>query len=163
MKLRQVELLDHSDSALYICLISDSLFNVRFPTCEFYLSISDVIKPPNLLSEFVISNCKNVISRGLPIFRRFCKSPRNVVTETFAEPSGNWEVSSNRILTGRIRGLSRSFICVKLVIHYLTHGVRPVSSIRQNVMSKDFPIFRKFCKPPRNFFNKYTCPLFMTI
>ena len=109
------------------------------------------MKPPNLFYEFVISTCKNVISRGLPIFRRFSKSPRNVITETFAEPSGNWEVSSNRILTGRIRGLSRSFVCVKLVIHYLTHGVRPVSSIRQNVMSQDFPISRKFCKSLRNF------------
>ena len=57
-----------------------------------------------------------MISRGLPIFGSFCKPLRNVVTEIFAEPSGNWEVSSNRILTGRPLG---SFINVKLVIHYL--------------------------------------------
>ena len=30
---------------LYICLISDSLFNVRFPTGQFHLSISDVKRP----------------------------------------------------------------------------------------------------------------------
>ena len=42
-----------------------------------------------------------MISRGLPIFGGFCKLLRNILTETFAEPSENWEVSSNRILTGR--------------------------------------------------------------
>ena len=62
---------------------------------------------------------QNLVSRGLPIFGSFCKPLRNVVTETTAEPDANWEVSSNRILTG---GPSGSFINVKLVIHYF--GVR---------------------------------------
>ena len=44
---------------------------------------------------------ENLISQGLLIFGSFCKPLRNPVTETFAEPSANWEVSSNRILTGR--------------------------------------------------------------
>ena len=78
-----------------MCEISDSC-DVRFPTCQFYRSKS--------------------VSRGFPIFGSFCKPLRNVVTETFAEPAANWEVSSNRILTGRPLG---SFINVKLVIHYL--------------------------------------------
>ena len=59
---------------------------------------------------------QNLVSRGRPIFGSFCKPLRNVVTETFAEPAANWEVSSNRILTGRPSG---SYINVKLVIHYL--------------------------------------------
>ena len=67
---------------------------------------------------------QNLISRGLPSFGSFCKPLRYVVTETFAEPSANWEVSSNRILTGRP---SDSFINVKLVIHYLMYGFRPFS------------------------------------
>ena len=92
----------------------------------------------------------NVISRGLPIFGSFCKLLRNVVTETFAEPSANWEVSSSRILTGTIRGSSCSFICVKLVIHYLTCGFRPVISTPQNVISRGLPIFGSFYKPLRN-------------
>ena len=46
-------------------------------------------------------------------------------TETFADPSENWEVSSKRILTGRPSG---SIINVKLVIHYLMYGFRPFSS-----------------------------------
>ena len=73
----------------------------------------------------VISTRQNVISSGLPIFGCFFKPLRNVVTETFAEPSKNWEVSSNRIMTGRP---SRSFINFKLVIHYLMYVFRPVSS-----------------------------------
>ena len=77
---------------------------------------------------------QNLASRGLPIFGSFCKPLRNVVTETFAEPAANWEVSSNRILTGRPSG---SFINVKLVIHYLM-----------------LLIFRQFCKPLRNFVTK---------
>ena len=68
------------------------------------------------------------------MFGSFCKLLRNVVTETFAEPAANWEVSSNRILTGRPTG---SFINVKLVIHYLM-----------------LLIFRQFCKPLRNFVTK---------
>ena len=64
----------------------------------------------------ISSTRQNVILRGMP---------RNVVTETFAEPSENWKVSSNRILTS---GPSSSFINVKLVIHYLMYGFRPVSS-----------------------------------
>ena len=93
----------------------------------------------------VISTRQNVISRGLPIFGSFCKPLRNVVTETFAEPSANWE-----ILTGTIRGSSCSFICVKLVMHYLTCGLRPVISTCQNVISRGLPIFGSFCKPLRN-------------
>ena len=34
-----------------------------------------------------------------------------VITETFAETSENWEVLSNCNLTGRISGLSCSFMC----------------------------------------------------
>ena len=52
---------------LCICLISDSLFNVQFPTCQFYLSISDVNTP----SEFF-------------------EGSANLVTETFAESAANW-------------------------------------------------------------------------
>ena len=72
---------------LYVCQISDSIFDVRFPTCQFYPSKCDITRPP--------------------IFGSFCKLLRNVVTETFAEPSENLEVSSNRILTG---GPSLSFL-----------------------------------------------------
>ena len=118
---------------------SSSLINVKlvinYLTCGF---------PP------VISTLQNVISRGLPIFGSYCKPQRNVVTETFAEPSANWEVSSNWILTGTIRGSSCSFICVKLVINYLTCGFRPVISTRQNVISRGLPIFGRFCKRLRN-------------
>ena len=87
---------------------------MRFPTCQFYRSKSGITRTSN--------------------FRKFCKLLRNVVTETFAEPAANWEVSSNRILTGRPSG---SFINVKLVIHYLM-----------------LLIFRQFCKPLRNFVTK---------
>ena len=59
------------------------------------------------------------------MFERFCKPLRNVATETFAESSANWEVSSNRILSGRPLGY---FTNVKLVIHYLMYGFQPVSS-----------------------------------
>ena len=58
---------------------------------------------------------QNLVSQGLPIFRSFCKLLKNAVTETFAKPSANWEVSLNRILTVRPSG---SFKSVKLVIHY---------------------------------------------
>ena len=94
---------------------------------------------------------QNVISRGLPIFGRFCKLLRNVITETFAEPFEKRKVSSNRILTG---GPPHSFINVKLVIHYLMYGFRPVSSTCYSVRSQELPIFRKFCKPLRNFVTK---------
>ena len=80
---------------IHMCQISDSWCDVRFPTSQFYRS--------------------KLVSPGLPVFGSFCKPLRNVVTETFAEPSANWEVSSDRILTGRPSG---SFINVKLVIHY---------------------------------------------
>ena len=84
------------------------------------------------------------------MFKTLCKPLRNFVTETFTEPSKNWKVPSNRILTGRISGQSRSFICVKLVICYLMCGFRPVSSSCQNVISRVLPIFGSFCKPLRN-------------
>ena len=57
---------------------------------------------------------QNLVSGGLPIFGSFCKPLRNVVTETFAEPAANWEVSSNRILTGRPSG---SFMNVFIFIY----------------------------------------------
>ena len=98
----------------------------------------------------VSSTRQNMISRGLPIFERFCKPLSNVVTETFAKPSENWEISSNRILPGTISTPSYCFICIKLMIHYLTCGFRPVSSTRQNVISQDLPVFRRFCKPLGN-------------
>ena len=99
----------------------------------------------------VISTHENVISGGLPLFESFCKPLRNVVTETFAKPSANWKVSSNRILTGTIRGSSSySFICVKLLIHYLTCGFQPVISTRQNVISRGSPVFGSFYKSLRN-------------
>ena len=97
----------------------------------------------------VISTCQNLLSRGLPILGSFYKLLRNVVTETFAESSENWEVSSNRILTGR-----SSFITVKLVIHYMMYGFRPVSSTCQNVRSQERTIFRTFCRSLRNFVTK---------
>ena len=87
----------------------------------------------------------NVISRGLPIFGSFCKLLRNVVTEIFAEPSENWEVLANRILTGTISRPSCSFMCAKSVIQYLMCGFRLVSSAPQNVISRDLPIFGCFC------------------
>ena len=92
-----------------------------------------------------------MISRGLPISGSFCKLLRNVVTEIFAEPSENWEVLSNRILTGTISRLSCSFMCAKLVTKYLMCGFRLVSSTRQNVISRGLPIFGRFCKLLRNF------------
>ena len=97
-----------------MCEISDWWCDVRFQLVSF--------------------TAQNLVSRGLPIFESFCKPLRNVVTETFAEPAANWEVSSNRILTGRPSG---SFINVKLVIHYLM-----------------LLNFRQFCKPLRNFVTK---------
>ena len=86
---------------LYMCQISDSWL-----TCGFRL---------------VSFTAQNLTSQSLPIFGSFCKLLRNVVTETFAEPSANREVSSNQILTGRQSG---SFINVKLVIHCLMYGFR---------------------------------------
>ena len=91
-----------------------------------------------------------MISRGLSIFRSFCKLLRNVVTETFAETAANCYVSSNRILTGTITGPSCPFICVKLVIHDVTCGFRIVSFTAQNLVSRGLPIFGSFCKPLKN-------------
>ena len=107
---------------------------------------------PNLTCGFrsVISARQNVVSRGLPIFGSFCKPLGNIVTETFAEPSANWEISSNRILTGTIRGSSCSFLCVQLVIRDLTCGFRPVISTCQNVILRGVSIFGSFCKLLRN-------------
>ena len=119
------------------------------PSCSF-ICVKLVIHYLTCGFRPVISARQNVISRGLAIFESFCKPLRNVVTETFAEPSGNSKVSSNRILTGMISGSSCSFICVKLVIHYLTCGLRPVISTHQNVISRDLAIFGSFCKPLRN-------------
>ena len=101
-----------------------------FPTCQFYRSKSDITMSSNFGSSW--------------------KWLRNVVTETFAEPSANWEVSSNRILTGRPSGF---FINVKLVIHYLMYGFRPVI-LPLNMWSQELLIFRQFCKPLRNFVTK---------
>ena len=80
-----------------MCQTGNSLFDVWFPTCHFYPSKCDFTRPRKFLHT----------------------TERNVVTETFAEPSENWEVSSNRILIGRP---SDFFINVKLVIHYLMYG-----------------------------------------
>ena len=91
-----------------------------------------------------------MILRGLSFFRSFCKLLRNVVTETFAEPAANWQVSSNRILIGTISRLSCPFMCVKLVIHDVTCGFRLVSFTAQNLVSGGLPIFGSFCKPLRN-------------
>ena len=93
---------------------------------------------------------QNVISRGLPIFGSFCKLQRNVVTEIFAEPSENWEVSSDRILTATISKPSRSLMYAKLVIQYLMCVFRLASSSRQSVISRGLPIFRSFCKLLKN-------------
>ena len=98
----------------------------------------------------VNSTRQNVISRGLSIFGSFCKLLRNVVTEIFVEPYENWEVSSNRILTGTISRPSCFFMCAKLVIQYLMCGFRLVSSTCQNVISRGLPIFGSFCKLLRN-------------
>ena len=95
----------------------------------------------------VTSTRQNVISRGLSIFGSFFKPLRSVVTETFAEASENWEVSSNLILTDR---LPQSFINVKLMMY----GFRPVSSTCQNMKSEELPIFRKLCKPLRDLVTK---------
>ena len=93
------------------------------PSCPF-ICVKLVIHNVTCGFRLVSFTAQNLISQGLPIFGSFCKPLRNVVTETFAEPSANWEVSSNRILTGRP---SCSFMCAKLVIHYLMYGFRPVS------------------------------------
>ena len=120
------------------------------PSCSF-ICVKLVIHYLTCGFRPVISTGQNVVSQGLPIFGSFCKPLRNVVTETFAEPSENWEVSSNRILTGRSSG---SFINVKLVIHYLMYCFRPLSFTCQHVRSQELPIFRKFCKPMKNFATK---------
>ena len=96
-------------------------YYVRFPTRQFYRSKCDITR--------------------LPVFGSFCKLLRNVVTETFAEPSANWEVSSNRILTGRPLG---SFINVKLVIHYLMYSFRPTRA----------PNFQTVLQTSKEFCNK---------
>ena len=57
------------------------------------------------------STRQNVKSRHLSFFRSFCRLLRNVVTETFAEPAANWEVSSNRISIGTVSRPSCPFRC----------------------------------------------------
>ena len=69
-----------------------------------YLCVKLVIHDLTCGFRLVSFTAQNLISRGLPIFGSFCKPLRNVVTETIAEHSANWEVSSNRILTGRPSG-----------------------------------------------------------
>ena len=110
--------------------ISDSLFDVWFPTCHFYPSKFDIMRPPS--------------------FRKFLQTAEECCNRNFAKPSANWEVSSNQILTGNIHESSCSFICLKLVIYYLTYGFRPVISTRQNVISRGLSIFGSFCRPLRN-------------
>ena len=119
------------------------------PSCSF-IYIELVINYLTCGFRPAISTRQNAISQGLPTFGSFCKRLRNVVTETFAEPSTNWEVSSNRILKGTIDGSFCSFICVKLVNHYLMCGFLPAISTHQNVISRGLPIFGIFCKPLRN-------------
>ena len=120
------------------------------PSCPFIcakLVIHDVTCGFRLVS----FTAQNLISRGLPDFGSFCKPPRNVVTETFAEPSANWEVSSNRILTDRPSG---SFINVKLVIHYyLMYGFPPVSSTCWHVVTTA-PNFQTVLQTSENFCNR---------
>ena len=87
---------------LYICQISDSLFDVWFPTCHFYPSKCGITRSPN--------------------FRKFLQTAKKCCNKNFA---ANWEISSNWILTSRPSG---SFINVKLVIHYLMYGFQPFSS-----------------------------------
>ena len=102
---------------------------------------------------------QNLISRGLPIFGSFCKPLRNVVTETSAEPSANWEVSSNRILTGRPSG---SFLNVKLVvIHYLMYCFPPVSSTCWHVVTRA-PNFQTVLQTSEEFCNKNIPVVFTT-
>ena len=107
----------------------------------------------------VSSTPLNVISRGLPIFGSFCRPLRNVITETIVEPSENWEVSSNRILTGTISRPSCPFVGVKLVIQGLTCNFQAICSTRQNVISRGLPIFGSFSKPLEN----YTSPVSVKI
>ena len=116
---------------LYVCQISDSIFDVWFPTCQFYPSNCDITRPPS--------------------FRKFLQTAEECCTRTFGELSQNWGVSSNRSLTGTVSIPSCPFICVNLVIHDLTSGFRPVCSTRQNVISRGLPIFGSFCRPLRNF------------
>ena len=119
-------------SCSFSCQISDSLFDVWFSTCRFYPSDCDITRPPSFRKSLLTAE------------------ERCMETGTFSEHPTNWEVSPNRILTGTIRGSSCSFICVKLVIHYLTCGFRPVISTGQNLISRGPPIFGSFCKPLRN-------------
>ena len=110
-----------------------------FPTSHFYPSKCDITRPPN--------------------FRRFLKIPEKCCSRNIWEPSKNWQVSSYRILTDRP---PRSFINVKLVIHYLMDGFQPFSSTYWHVRSHELPIFIKFCKPLRNFSDKNFPVVFRT-
>ena len=92
---------------------------------------------------------QNLISRGLLIFGRFCKPPRNVVTETSAEPSANWEVSSNRSLTGQV---DHRVPC-KCQISDSLCMVSDLSVLPVNC-GQELLIFRQFCKALRNFVTK---------
>ena len=101
-----------------------------------------------------------MISRGLSIFRSFCKLLRNVVTKTFAEPAANCQVSSNRILIGTISRPSCPFICVKLVIHDVTCGFRLVSFYCSKSGITRPSNFRKFLQTAEECCNRNICRTF---
>ena len=127
------------------------------PSCSF-MCVKVVIQYLTCGFRLVNSTRQNVMSRGLPILGSFCRPLRNVVTETFAEPSEIWEVSSNRILAGTISRPSCPFICVKL----LWFDVRfPTCLYYQSKCDVTRPpIFESCCKRLRNFVTFQSVSLF---
>ena len=79
-----------------MCPISDSFFDVWFPTCHFYPSKCDMTRPPN--------------------FRKFMQTTEKCcnrnICGTFCKLGSLLKSNFDRT----IRGSSCSFICVKLVI-----------------------------------------------
>ena len=76
----------------------------------------------------VISTRQNVISQGLPIFGTFCKPLRNVVTETSAEPSANWEVrDSKKPVPGQNRNFANKMKFLQITQHRIANFAERIS------------------------------------
>ena len=50
---------------LYKCQISDSLFDVRFPTCQFYLLKYEVTRAPNF--QKVLQTSEEFCNKNIPV------------------------------------------------------------------------------------------------
>ena len=113
-----------------MCQTSYSLFDVWFSTCHFYQSNCDITKPPS--------------------FRKFPQTAEECCKQKhFLNPLQTGK--SRQIEFWQVRSVDYPApLCVKLVIHYLTCGFRPVISTDQNVTSRGPPIFGSFCKLLRN-------------